>query len=234
MTTESTGSVTRWIDVLKGDPPHRGLSHGLDLATRALWGRYNGPLLRLARSRLKPANGAAPPPGIDEEDVALSAFHTFCRMAAEGRFPKLDDRDDLWRLLVTITARKASNERKSANRQKRGGGRVLDEAALDGQSASQSQALAQFVGDEPTPEFVAMVNEEFRHLLTKLRKPEFVTIALKKFEGYSNAEIAVELGCVERTVERKLEIIRRTWLSEPDDDSATETRVPSRPDPEHN
>ena len=43
----------------------------------------------------------------DEEDVALSAFDSFCRGAQRGRFPQLDDRDNLWRLLVVITSRKA-------------------------------------------------------------------------------------------------------------------------------
>jgi hypothetical protein len=43
----------------------------------------------------------------DEEDVALSAFDSFCRGAEQGRFPQLSDRDDLWRLLFVITERKA-------------------------------------------------------------------------------------------------------------------------------
>lgn len=227
MTTESTGSITCWIDVLKGDG--QGRSDGLDDATRALWERYYGRMVRIARSKLRPVSGGPTPTGLDEEDVAISAFNTFCRMAAAGRFPRLDDRDDLWRLLVTITARKASNERKSANRQKRGGGRVLDEAALDGHDSAPRNGLAQVIGHEPSPEFSAMVTEEFRHLLGSLRKPEFVEIALKKFEGFTNAEIAQELGCVERTVERKLEIIRKTWLSQTPVDTDAEEDPPQAP-----
>jgi DNA-directed RNA polymerase specialized sigma24 family protein len=218
MTTESAGSVTCWIEVLKKEGP----PEGLDRATQALWERYYDRLVRLARLRLRPASGGQMPAGVDEEDVALSAFHTFCRMASAGRFPQLDDRGDLWRLLVTLTARKASNQRKSALRKKRGGGQVLDEAALNSHEPDDFDALAQVVGDEPTPEFAAMVAEEFRRLLAALRKPEFVTIALKKFEGYTNAEIAAEFGCVERTIERKLDIIRRTWMTE----HAPEDRLP--------
>jgi hypothetical protein len=45
----------------------------------------------------------------DEEDVALSAFDSFCAGAERGRFPDLKDRDNLWALLVTITARKAAD-----------------------------------------------------------------------------------------------------------------------------
>ncbi|MBY0398625.1 MAG: RNA polymerase subunit sigma-70 [Thermoleophilia bacterium] len=224
MSTEGSGSVTCWIEVLKGD----GRPEGLDRATRALWERYYDRLVRLARSRLKPAAGGLAPAGFDEEDVALSAFHTFCRMASDGRFPRLDDRDDLWRLLVTLTARKAANQRKAALRKKRGGGQVLDEAAINGRDDAGLDALAQVVGDEPTPEFAAMVAEEFRRLLGVLRKPEFVTIALRKFEGHTNAEIAREFGCVERTIERKLDIIRRTWIG---DDRAEDDGPSAGPGP---
>lgn len=206
MTTDSAGSVTCWIDALKGDAG----DGGLDDAARQLWGRYCDRLVRLAKDRLR--RGSGPPPGVvDEEDVALSAFHTLCKMAAAGRFPKLDDRDDLWKLLVTLTARKAANERKSARRKKRGGGLVLDEAALNGNDPD-GDAMARVIGDEPTPEFAAMISEEFRRLVASLREPEFVKIAMMKFEGHTNLEIADDLGCVERTVERKLKIIRKTWV----------------------
>jgi DNA-directed RNA polymerase specialized sigma24 family protein len=36
-------------------------------------------------------------------------------------------------------------------------------------------------------------------------------VAVWKMEGYSNAEIAAKLPCVERTVERKLKLIRSLW-----------------------
>ena len=54
--------------------------------------------------------------------MALSAFDSFCRSAEQGRFPDLADRDSLWRLLVVMTARKATHLRRDEGRQKRGGG----------------------------------------------------------------------------------------------------------------
>src|SRR5262249_49366796 len=88
------GSVTDWIDRLKiGDPA----------AAQQLWQSYFQRLHRIARKKLQ----GTPRRVADEEDVALSAFDSFCRGAEQGRFPQLTDRDDLWRLLVTITARKA-------------------------------------------------------------------------------------------------------------------------------
>ena len=94
MTSDAERSVTQWISDLKaGDDGE---------AARRLWDRYFTQLARLAHARLRARNrGAA-----DGEDVALSAFESFFRGAAAGRFPRLEDRDDLWKLLTTIAAQK--------------------------------------------------------------------------------------------------------------------------------
>jgi ECF sigma factor len=55
--------------------------------------------------------------------VASSAFASFCRGAEGGRFPLLADRDDLWRLLVPITARKALHLARDERSQERDGNR---------------------------------------------------------------------------------------------------------------
>ena len=52
----------------------------------------------LARKRL--AN--RPRLGADAEDVALSAFDSFFRGAEAGKFPKLQDRDDLTEREVVV------------------------------------------------------------------------------------------------------------------------------------
>src|SRR5262245_35365581 len=101
------GSVTRWLDLVQaGDAG----------AAQQLWQRYFARLVALARQRIRHAPRAA----ADEEDVALSAFDSFCRNAERGRFPQLMDRDSLWRLLVVITARKAAHLVRDRGRQKRG------------------------------------------------------------------------------------------------------------------
>jgi len=38
----------------------------------------------------------------DEEDVALTAFDSFPRRAAEGPFPRLYERDDPWQVLFVL------------------------------------------------------------------------------------------------------------------------------------
>lgn len=192
------GSVTRWIGDLKA---------GDEDAARWLWRRYFERLVGVARNKLRSApRGAAVE---DEEDAALSAFDSLCRGAAEGRFDRLGDRDDLWRLLVVIAARKAVDQIERDRRLKRGGGRVVAASELD--SDGSVAAIDAVVGSEPTPEFAAMVAEEFRLRLDALGDETLRQVALWRLDGFSNDEIAAKLGCVTRTVERKLDLIRRAW-----------------------
>ncbi len=201
MPSEDNGSITCWIDQLKA---------GDLAAAQPLWERYFQRLVRLARAKL-PATRRAGAEG-DDEDAALSAFHSFCQGVAHSRFPRLDDRHDLWRLLVTITARKAADQIKRARSLKRGGGRLLDEAALDGPDPEhRTRGLDHLPGPEPTPEFAAMVAEHYQHLLDLLGDETLRSIAVWKMEGDTVKEIARKLDCCDRTVAYKLELIRMRW-----------------------
>jgi len=196
----SAGSVTTWIEQLRA---------GDRAAAQRLWERYFPRLVGLARKRLQ----GLPRRAADEEDVALSALASFCRGAEQGRFPRLEDRDDLWALLVVITARKAIDLRQREGRQKRGAGRVGGESVLDELlgDADGAGGIGRVVGAEPTPEFAAQVAEEFQRLLALLPRDELRTVALRKMESYTNEEIAAELGCADATVERRLKLIRSVW-----------------------
>src|SRR5215831_12441993 len=149
------GSVTAWIEQLKtGDAA----------AAAPLWEGYFRRLVGLARQKL----GAAPRGVADEEDVALSAFDSFCRGAAQGRFPRLEDRDDLWQVLMMLTARKAINLVERECSQKRGGRMVRAAARGDTPGASATDALTALPAPDPTPEFAAEVAEEIRRRLHAL------------------------------------------------------------------
>ena len=191
-------SVTRWLAGVKdGD--------GADI--ERVWSRYFSRLVRLAGTKL-PAHGRR---SFDEEDIALSAFQSFCDRANRGLFPQLDDRDDLWRLLATLTARKAIMAMRKQSRKKRGGGRLMGESGLAQPGHPESAGLAEFCKNEPTPQAAAEFADQLEHLLQKLDDATLKTIALRKLEGFTSAEIATELGVTARTVDRKLNVIRALW-----------------------
>jgi DNA-directed RNA polymerase specialized sigma24 family protein len=198
----SLGSVSDWV---------RGLQAGDHAAAQKLWERYFQQLVRLARTKL----GDTPRGAADEEDVALSAFDSFCRGAEHGRFPQLSDRHDLWRLLVVITARKAVDLARHERRQKRSGSAINPSCQPRAASAGAAEAhLDQLAALEPTPDFAAQVAEECERLLWSLQDAGLRSVALWKMEGYTNAEIAEKLDCGLRSVERKLRLIRSTWERE--------------------
>jgi DNA-directed RNA polymerase specialized sigma24 family protein len=152
----------------------------------------------MARKKL---HGPAPAGG-DEEDVALSAFTSFWRNAERGRFPLLADRDGLWRLLVVITARKAAHVLRDERREPQAHG---GEAGPD---------LEQLLSREPTPELAAQMAERYRRLLESLGDRDLELVAVWRMEGHTVEEIAARLGCVARTVKRKLGLIRDIWEGE--------------------
>ena len=185
----SRGSVSCWLGQLKG---------GDSIAAQQLWDRYFRRLLGLARVRLQ----GVPKRVADEEDVAACAFASFFRGVEAGRFPRLDDRDDLWRLLVTLTARKANRLRRHEGQQKRTGAVEASDEDLDA-----------IIGPEPTPAFAAEVADTCQFLLERLTGESLPAVARLKMEGWTNDEIAAQRGCSPRTVERKLELIRAKWES---------------------
>jgi RNA polymerase sigma factor (sigma-70 family) len=203
MPSDESGSVTHWIGALQGGD--------LD-AAQPLWERYFASLVRLAQTRLRIQRrpGAAE----DEEDAALSAFDSFCRAAIQGRFPQLDDRDDLWRLLIAITERKVIDQVRRARRLKRGGGRVRTEGDLPAGPDDRPVRLDDLPGPEPTPEFAAEFAEEYRRLFEVLRDEDLQRIAVWKLEGQTLDAIAAQLGCARRTVARRLELIRTLWRAQ--------------------
>lgn len=186
-------SVTEWIGQYK---------QGDRAAVQRLWERYYGRLVAMARAKLGSNRRVT-----DEEDAVQSAFASFCQGVEENRFPQLEDRDDLWQVLVMITARKASNLQRHERRQKRGGGNVVGESQLD-QGDDAARGLEQLVGEDPTPEFAAAVVEDFDNLLNRLKDDNLRLIAFWKFEGRTNPEIARLMNCSLSAVERKLRLIR--------------------------
>lgn len=189
--------VTEWL---------RRLEAGHDLAAQRLWDVFFERLVQLARGRMQATDRRV----ADAEDVALSAFASFCRGVENQRFPGLSDRQGLWRLLVSITIHKVLHLQRDLSRQKRGGNARSVEMPAD----TERSAVDQIISREPTPEFAAQVAEQYEQWMQALNNPELARLAEWKLEGFTNDEIAAKCGRTTRTVERKLNLIRKILIHE--------------------
>ncbi len=193
-------TVTQWIDQLKtGDAE----------AAQKLWESYFLEMVEVARRKLQ----GAPKAVADEEDVALSAFKSFCLGAKNGKFSQVTDRDNLWPLLVAITSRKSVDLIRMENRQKRGGtGQSQNSSVKKWNTISLD--FEELIQQQPSPEFTVQLAEELERLLDLLDNTGdsiLKQVALGKMQGETTIEIARDLGCARRTVERKIQLITCLW-----------------------
>ncbi len=200
--------VTLWM---------RQLEMGCHNAAQPLWDHFCLRLRKMAKVRL----GAKHKRSYDEEDAALSAFHSLCRAISVQKTRDLADRNDLWKFLVVITDRKIANRIRHEHRLKRNARRTVEETTVAG---SEQSTLNSLIGREPTPEFVAEFSEICHQLLETLDDESLRQVASLKLDGWSAAEIADELGVSKRTIERRLLIVKRKWEAE----FPEWTQVPSR------
>ncbi len=197
----SEGEITRWI---------RSLEAGDEDAATALWQYCFPRLLSYSRGKL-PAHLRRV---LDEEDVALSAFKSFCIGAAKGSLGDIKGRDELWRLLYCISARKANGYVRNQTRQKRGGGLVAGESTFKSASLPDGQnGIDQVADPSASPATLAQFANDCQQLFEMLHDDMLQTIAILRIEGYSVDEIASRVGCAKRSVERRLQLIRKIWNS---------------------
>jgi RNA polymerase sigma factor (sigma-70 family) len=197
----SPGSVSRQIADLKA---------GNQAAARELFNRYFEKLKRLALKKLPDASRRI----ADEEDVVVDVLDSLCRGAQRGRFPLLTNRDDLWRLLTVMTKRKAINQFKRQRTEKQGGGKVKGESVFDRSGGATSKPGIQGVAAKaPCPSTLAELKEEFDRLLAVLEDETLQKIAIWSMEGYTNKEIAKQIGRSLSSVDRKLKLIRDKWAT---------------------
>jgi len=190
--------VSLWIEQLSAADPQ---------AAHRLWEHFCRRLMSFARSRLKAETRRV----YDEEDAALSAFRSLCRGIEAQRFPEISDRDNLWALLVVIASRKIINRNRYDAQQRRSGDRTINDSVL--QNASEfCSPLHNVPAREPTPELAAEVADLSQYLLQLLPETDLQRLVLLKLEGHTNEEAAELMSVTRRTVQRKLERIRRHWL----------------------
>ena len=100
-------------------------------------------------------------------------FRCLCAGAEHGRLAEIEDRGDLWRVLVTMTLRKTIDQQRRLAGKKRGSGKVRGESVFMRKSGEEaSPGLQQFSGDIPTPQMMVIIEEEGQRLLDALGRRE--------------------------------------------------------------
>lgn len=188
---DSAGSITQVVDLLR---------RGNDATVAKLWEKYFSRMVQVAFNKF----GRHRCRSVDAEDVAISAFGHFCQDMAGGAFPWVKDRQSLWPVLVTITARRAARLSRDELRQKRS---VLRRDGREPQSLGlMSRSLP--------PDEAMLLEEQVQILLDCLKAPLLRKVAALKMEGLTTAEIGTQVGIAVRSVERKLNLIRQIWLTD--------------------
>lgn len=192
-----TEELQRWLE---------GLRTGDEDAAAALWNRYFERLVRLAQRKLPGSLRRSR----DEEDIALSAFHSFVAGVRDDRFPDLAGPENLWGLLIVLTSRKATAHLRKQQRQKRGGGQVRGESVF-GDDSDRGLGIEEVGGRGASPELSVELAEATEALFERLDDDQLREIAVMRMEGYRVEEIATELNVSKRAVERRLQLIRKIW-----------------------
>lgn len=189
------GSVTCWIASLQA---------GDLLPLQDVWRRYSARIAAEAERRLPRRAASA-----DAEDVAQSVFTAVWRAAESGRLSDIQSRDELWWYLVAIAHRKVTDRVRRATARKRGGGRVALEADLGGaEEPASGFHLDKLMGAAADPSVLVEMQDLYQQLARTLADDLAIRATNARLEGYQCDQIATRLDVSQRTIERKLSLVR--------------------------
>jgi len=181
-----------------------------DEACEQLWEIYFDRVIRIARSRMQNFSSR----DFGEDDIAASAMKSFYVAAENGRLDSINNRDSLWRVLSTITARKASQKNRRFRTGKRNNGQTLTFTDAASQSASESHPTAPDpVAPGSDEAFVGQLLLECQEKLESIPAPRLRQIALMRLEGCDLGEISDATDLSQSSVKDKLRAIRQIWES---------------------
>jgi RNA polymerase sigma factor (sigma-70 family) len=186
-------SISQWIAAWRG---------GDQRAADELWRRYYPRAIGLARKQVRGG------PLVDEEDIAAQALHSLLQRTARGNYSEASSRDDFWRLLITITRRKAVDQYRHARRLKRRG-EINASTSEWGSGDDAEESLDRC----DSPLALASYRESLEQLLGSV-DDDLRAVIEGKMAGYTNVEIAALANCSVPTVERRLRLVRQLWMQE--------------------
>jgi RNA polymerase sigma factor (sigma-70 family) len=129
----------------------------------------------------------------DVENVVLSAYKSFFLRNQRDEFD-LAGWDALWSLLVVITLHKCTKRRKHLRAARR-------DMAREVAWPEQNERTTWLPDRAPTPDEAAILTDTVETLFQTMT-PEDRPIVEQILMGYTAQEVAVQLGCSERTVRR--------------------------------
>jgi len=190
----TSGSVTRLIDKVRS---------GDEAAVGPLLDRYLAQLRRYVLNRLSGVDRGA----IDESALALDAYISFISWVAAAEDPKLDDREDLWKVLSTIALRKSLKLIEKQDRR----GHIVRDSTLRG-ADGHGRGLDGIAADGPSP-VDEVIGEDLARRCMELLDDQQRRIVELRLQEATVVEIAEELGISVANVGRKLRKIRGAWTT---------------------
>lgn len=189
------GTITAALRAIEANDPR---------AMEILWQRFFERLCGYAESRIYRRHRRL----IDPDQIATDAFMALADGVRHGRFTKVRNRDELWQMLTLIASRKTISAQRRLSRSKRGGGWVRGDSVF---SDSISNGLHAFVSNDVSPTVAVELEELSQQLLADLPDNQIRKVAILRMAGHSISEIAEKTSFSERTIERKLKLIRKIW-----------------------
>lgn len=197
----SPGSITVLLNKLRSDD---------ESAVEQIFTRFFEQLKSVARRRLSVRDRKV----VDDEDLALWAINTFQRCVRDGMYPKMRNRDDVWKFLVSILERKTVDHIRTQHAEKRGGGQIRGESFFEDQD--HPRMMESLCSDRFDFEVMVDFLDVIESLIIRLKDPELGEILTARFAGHTIKEIADRMDRSVSSVDRKLRLVRKIIAEDKD------------------
>ena len=192
---QEPGSITHWLSKLQA---------GQSEAAEPIWIRYQAKLVSIATQQL----AENPDRSVDGEDLVQSSFGNVCLAVQNGKYPDIDNREDLWGLLYIATVNRVREHYRELR-------------ALKRSHISSSQPIdPSILADLQTPFAEAQTADLLEYLLSRLdlEDPSHLLrqIALLYLDDHSASSIAKRLHKRKTSVLISLRLIRSIWQEHQD------------------